>query len=70
MTIAQFQDLGYGVNLLAADQFSVPSLLTMARMRASREAQLLAGDEPREQLMRPKFIIGNGRIQAIKREEP
>jgi hypothetical protein len=65
MSIASFQDIGYTVNLLAADSYSVPNLLTMARLRAAREAE--AGDRPVERLMRPRFTVGGGRIQAIKR---
>lgn len=65
MSIASFQDLGYTVNLLAADAYSVPSLLTMARLRAAREAE--AGDRPVERLLRPRFTVGGGRAQAIKR---
>jgi hypothetical protein len=68
MSIASFQDLGYTVNLLAADSYSVPNLLTMARLRAAREAE--AGDRPVERLMRPRFTIGAGRVQAIKRGNP
>ena len=65
MSIASFQDLGYTVNLLAADSYSVPNLMTMARLRAAREEE--AGDRPVERLLRPRFTIGGGRIQAIKR---
>ncbi len=65
MSIASFQDLGYTVNLLAADSYTVPNLLTMARLRAAREAD--TGDHPVERLMRPRFTIGGGRSQAIKR---
>lgn len=65
MSIASFQDIGYTVNLLAADSYSVPSLMTMARLRAAREAE--AGDRPVERLLRPRFTIGGGRVQAIKR---
>lgn len=68
MSIASFQDLGYTVNLLAADAYSVPSLMTMARLRAAREAE--AGDRPVERLLRPRFTIGGGRIQAVKRGNP
>jgi hypothetical protein len=66
MSIAQFQDLGYTVNLLAADSYSVPSLLTTARLRAAMEAQ--GSDAPIEQVLRPRFTVGGGRIQAIRRE--
>ncbi len=65
MSIASFQDIGYTVNLLAADSYNVPSLMTMARLRAAREAE--AGDRPVERLIRPRFTVGGGRIQAIKR---
>ena len=65
MSIASFQDLGYTVNLLAADSYTVPNLLTMARLRAAREAE--AGEHPVERLMRPRFTVGGGRVQAIKR---
>lgn len=65
MSIASFQDLGYTVNLLAADSYSVPSLLTIARLRAAQEAS--AGDRPAERLLRPRFTVGGGRVQAIKR---
>ncbi len=68
MSIASFQDLGYTVNLLAADSYSVPSLMTIARLRAAQEAA--AGDRPAERLLRPRFTVGGGRIQAIKRGNP
>jgi hypothetical protein len=68
MSIASFQDLGYTVNLLAADSYSVPSLMTIARLRAAREAA--AGERPVERLLRPRFTIGGGRVQAIKRGNP
>jgi len=64
MTISSFQDIGYTVNLLAADSYTVPSLLTMARLRAQAEA----GDQPTEVVMRPRFTVGGGRILSIKRE--
>jgi hypothetical protein len=66
MSIAQFQDLGYTVNLLAADSYSVPSLLTTARLRAAMEVQ--GSDAPIEKVLRPRFTVGGGRIQAIRRE--
>lgn len=66
MSIAQYQDLGYTVNLMAADAFSVPNLLTMARMRAAAEAS--AGESPQEVHLRPRFTVGGGRIRAIARE--
>lgn len=65
MSIASFQDLGYTVNLLAADSYNVPSLMTIARLRAAQEAT--AGDRPVERLLRPRFTVGGGRVQAIKR---
>lgn len=65
MSIASFQDLGYTVNLLAADSYSVPSLLAIARLRAAQE--VTAGDRPVERLLRPRFTVGGGRVQAIKR---
>ena len=65
MSIASFQDLGYTVNLLAADSYTVTSLLTMARLRAARDAE--AGDHPSERVLRPRFTVGGGRVQAIKR---
>jgi hypothetical protein len=68
MSIASFQDLGYTVNLLAADSYSVPSLLTIARLRAAREAE--AGDRPVERLIRPRFTVGGGGVRAIKRGNP
>ena len=66
MTIAQFQDLGYTVNLLAADAYTVPSLLTLARLRAEAET----GEHPSEIVFRPRFTVGAGRIQAIQRGNP
>ena len=66
MTIAQFQDLGYTVNLLAADSYTVPSLMSMARLRSAMEAT--GGEGHVEQLLRPRFIVGGGRIQSIRRE--
>ncbi|MDP1860433.1 MAG: leishmanolysin-related zinc metalloendopeptidase [Gemmatimonadaceae bacterium] len=65
MSIASFQDIGYSVNLLAADSYNVPNLLTMARLRAAREAEAL--DRPVERILRPRFTIGGGRVQAIRR---
>lgn len=67
MSIASLQDLGYSVNLLAADTYAVPSLLSLARMRVQAEA---TGDHPTEVVMRPRFYIGGGRIQAIQRGNP
>ncbi len=64
MTISSFQDLGYGVNLLAADAYNVPSLLALARLRALEES----GDQPIEHVMRPRFTIGGGQIMSIKRD--
>lgn len=66
MSIAQFQDLGYTVNLLAADPYAVPSLMTLARVRSAMEAQ--TGEGPIEHVLRPRFTVGGGRIQAIRRE--
>ncbi len=66
MSIASFQDLGYTVNLLAADSYTVPSLMTMARLRSAMEAQ--ANDGPFEHVLRPRFTVGGGRIQAIRPE--
>ncbi|MBW7935278.1 MAG: hypothetical protein H3C62_17055 [Gemmatimonadaceae bacterium] len=66
MSLAQFQDLGYTVNLLAADSYTIPSLMSLARMRAAMEAQ--ASEGPIEHVLRPRFMIGEGRIQAIRRE--
>jgi hypothetical protein len=68
MSIASFQDLGYTVNLLAADSYSVPSLMTIARLNAAREAE--ASDRPVERLLRPRFTVGGGGIRAIKRRNP
>lgn len=70
MTIAQFQDLGYGVNALAADPFTVPSLMSLARLRVQAEADAAAGVAQTEVVLRPRFTIGGGRIQSIKREIP
>ena len=65
MSVAQFQDLGYTVNLLAADPFQLPSLLTIARLRALNEN----GVHPTEVVMRPRFrIIEGGRVLSITRE--
>jgi hypothetical protein len=66
MSIAQFQDLGYTVNLLAADPYTVPSLMSIARMRSAMEAQAREGAI--EHVLRPRFTVGGGRIQAIRRE--
>jgi hypothetical protein len=63
MSISSFQDLGYTVNLLAADPYTVPSLLSLARLQAEAGAV----DHPTEVVLRPRFRIGNGRIEAIKR---
>lgn len=65
MSIASFQDLGYSVNTLAADSYSVPSLLTMARL--SRMHAAAVPDAPYEVLRRPKFEISStGHVTAIK----
>jgi len=66
MTIASFQDLGYTVNLLAADAFTVPSLMSYAAMRAQEEA--FAAEHATEQLLRPRFTVGaDGSVRLIKR---
>jgi hypothetical protein len=70
MSIAQFQDLGYSVNPLAADTYTVPSLMSLARLRAQAAAEAAAGIQHTEIVMRPRFTIGGGRIQAIQREIP
>jgi Leishmanolysin len=68
MSIGSFQDLGYTVNLLAADSYGVPSLLTMARLSALAAAS--AQDGPREVLRRPKFEVSNtGKVTAIRRNK-
>lgn len=67
MSIASFQDLGYTVNLLAADSYTVPSLLAMARMSLQAES---ASDGPREIVQRAHFAISDaGRITTIHREK-
>lgn len=67
MTISSFRDLGYNVNLLAADPFQVPSLLTLARLRAEDET----GVHPTEVVTRARFrVTGAGRVISIKREAP
>jgi hypothetical protein len=69
MTIASLQDLGYTVNMLAADAYTVPNLLTMARM--SLQAPSSLADPHSEDVRRPRFTISNdGRIQAIRRRAP
>lgn len=66
MSIASFQDLGYTVNLLAADPFSVPSLMSLAALRAQQET--LAAEQGTEQLLRPRFAIdANGARTMIRR---
>jgi hypothetical protein len=62
-TIGSFQDLGYTVNLLAADAFTMPSLL--ARARASlQEASGAEGSG--EVLRRPRFTLTpDGRRQRV-----
>ncbi|HEY5489678.1 MAG TPA: leishmanolysin-related zinc metalloendopeptidase [Gemmatimonadaceae bacterium] len=68
MSIGSFQDLGYTVNLLAADSYGVPSLLTMARLSALDAASAQNG--PYEVLRRPKFEVSNtGRVTAIRRNK-
>jgi len=65
MSIGSFQDLGYTVNTLAADSYTVPSLLTMARLSRMNEAALQDG--PSERLRRPKFEVSStGHVTAIK----
>ena len=65
MSIGSFQDLGYTVNLLAADSYGVPSLLTMARLSALDAASAQNG--PYEVLRRPKFEVSNtGHVTVIK----
>jgi len=64
MSIASFQDLGYTVNLLAADPFTVPSLLTLARLTA----QDAVAEPHTEVVLRPRFIVGGGRMQSLSRE--
>lgn len=66
MTLAQYTDLGYSVNLLAADTYTAPNLMAMARMSLAAEAA--GADRARETLIRPRFTVGGGRIQAIRRE--
>ncbi len=67
MTLAQFQDLGYTVNLLAADAYTVPSLITLSRLRAEQEAA--AQEQPAEVVMFPRFTVGNNGIRAIQRRK-
>ncbi len=65
MSIGSFQDLGYSVNALAADSYSVPSLLTMARLSKLSAASAVEG--PWETVRRPKFEVGpTGRVTALK----
>ena len=53
------------MNTLAADSYSVPSLLTMARL--SRMHAAAVPDAPYEVLRRPKFEISStGHVTAIK----
>jgi hypothetical protein len=66
MSLAQYTDLGYTVNLLAADSYAAPNLLAMARLRAAAEAA--GAERAQEVLLRPRFTVGGGRIQAIRRE--
>lgn len=67
LSIASLQDLGYTVNPLAADAFTVPSLLSMARLSLQAES----GDQPREVMRRPLFRISDdGRIEVIVRGKP
>ena len=65
MSIGSFQDLGYTVNTLAADGYSVPNLLTMARF--SRMDAASTQDGPHEVLRRPKFEVSStGRVTRIR----
>jgi len=65
MTIASFQDLGYTVNLLAADAFTVPSLMSYAAMRAQEAT--FAAEQATEKLIRPQFTVGPEGIRRIQR---
>jgi hypothetical protein len=65
MSIASFQDLGYTVNLLAADAFTVPSLLSYAALRAQEEA--LAAERGTEQLIRPRFSVDAAGVRTVLR---
>lgn len=65
-SVASFQDLGYTVNLGAADAFTIPNLLTLARVRAEAEASGV-----REVVHRPKISIGaDGVARPIVRPAP
>lgn len=67
LSVGSFQDLGYSVNLLAADAYTVPSLLAMARMSLQAES---ATDGAREIVHRAKFeISSSGRVTIINREK-
>lgn len=67
VSIGSFQDLGYTVNLFAADAYTVPNLLAMARISLQAEA---ATDGPGEEVHRAKFEISSGgRITIINREK-
>lgn len=67
LSIGSFQDLGYTVNLLAADAYVVPSLLAMARLRLQAET---ATDGAREIVHRAKFEVSSGgRVTIINREK-
>ena len=66
LSIGSFQDLGYTVNLLAADAYAVPSLLAMARLSLQAEATT---DGAREVVHRAKFeVSSSGRVTLINRE--
>lgn len=65
MSIAQFQDLGYSVNLLAADSFTIPNLMTLARLQLAMAASVDEG--PIEHVLRPRFAIGDGSIKTLPR---
>ena len=65
MSILQFQDLGYTVNALAADDYVVPNLLALARLR-SEEPSL---SSPSEILIRPRYrVVPGGRVEALRRD--
>ena len=66
LSIGSFQDLGYTVNLLAADAYTVPSLLAMARLSLQAESAI---DGAREVVHRAKFeVSSDGRVTIINRE--
>lgn len=71
MTIASFQDLGYTVNYLAADNFAVPNLVALARisaMTSSTAASLV--ESTTESVMRPRYEVSSGGVGVrINREK-